>query len=231
MFTVETCISGTSALFREPSTLETVANGLLPQLDVARKVACIGCSRGQEVYSLAALARRSLGHGNFGIDGFDNRIDRIRAAREGIYEVEPQHWNEYQERMIKQYFGLFEVATTSGTKQEVVIPDLVRAATSFGLSDIFEAPLPDKYPIIVCANVLYHYSGDYLIRIIQNIKQSLNSGGYLVCETRTEDLDFDLPGRARYLQALSLDQQFRDQGVLALTSVTGGKASVFQLVN
>lgn len=103
-------VPGTTFFFREPSSLKTVVERLAPKFGPQVTIASVGCSTGEEVYSLLLEARLNGWESNFNVDGYDYREDRLMVARSGKYK----HGG--------RYLGWHKEAIKRQVTQEVEIP-------------------------------------------------------------------------------------------------------------
>ncbi|KKS13303.1 hypothetical protein A2617_04940 [Candidatus Daviesbacteria bacterium RIFOXYD1_FULL_41_10] len=235
-------VEKTTLFFRDPSALTTIIKRLAPLFGDKCKVASVGCSKGDEVFSLLFLNQLARTGVEINIDGYDYRQYELNIARKGIYPsrelvVPPEMrlpYDKYRRALSKKLTGeLPELA------QFFVMPQDIREKSSFTAHDISKAALPRGYPIILCANVLYHYfwqNDMCLLQVLDNLADSLEGNGYIVCEDT-----YTVQMGAAYSQVLESHKAFRkryDLGVVfpyryrgTSDLVSVEQARVFQKVN
>lgn len=178
-------VESTTTFFREPSSIMTVVEGLGPRFGPQVAVASVGCSTGEEVYSLLLQARLSGWGDNFTVDGYDYEKNRVERGMAGIYGRELWHEDGYMGEVIKK---MVEEGVIPSVQSDFEVPLEIKRRATFSLLDITQGPLPKRYPIIMCANVLYHYLHPRRGRtafggsVLSNLADSLNPGGFLVLE-------------------------------------------------
>jgi chemotaxis protein methyltransferase CheR len=140
------------------------------------RVLSAGCASGEEPYSIAMLARETLGAaGGSGISivAFDINPEALRRAGEGRYA----DWSlrETVPDMQRKYFR-------SEGKQHVVI-DEVRAMVRFEQRNLGR---PDPgfwcaraFDVIFCRNVLMYFTPEAARRVVDRLSASLAAGGHL----------------------------------------------------
>jgi len=214
-------VESTTSFFREPSAIKTIVEGLAPRIGPQVTVASVGCSTGEEVYSLLFYANTNGWGDNFRVDGFDYTQDRIERGVAGIYEKRHYYAEDFTDEAIRH---MLEEGGVSISDSKFEVAEDVKKRASFDRWDITQGPLPKRYPIIMCANVLYHYL-DYARgrkplagAILRNVADSLMPGGFLVGEARREG--------GRYEQALFEQKVFKETPEFALPYISKEGASV-----
>lgn len=218
-------VQATSNFFREPSSLDTIVESLIPLLrrnDI--RIASVGCSSGQEVYSLLMVHEDAGLGGTLQVDGYDYRDEQLSIARRGIYEGFLHSALLYRDAL-----GAKLEAISTRRKFEFVIPSRFVDRSTFVQHDIVSQPLPKQYPIIMCANVLYHYLahpelGD-INELLNNLADSLEDGGYLVCE---DEGGYQGPLAHIYPVLLASHPRFVARPDLVIPVEGEGNAMVFQ---
>ncbi len=154
-------IASTTCFFREMETFSAFMEVGIPENS---RIASVGCSTGEEAYSLAILTSMQ-------IDGYDSNPANIEHALRGeyIFFFDPPQELE----------GMAEIY---GSAKRVKIRQDVKKRTNFQLHDIMDGKLPRNYEAVFLMNMLYHYPEKGRKRIIENVRRSLNCGGLLACE-------------------------------------------------
>ena len=202
---VEALLNNETYFFRDRTPFDTIDHHALSDLAVARakqkrlKIWSIGCSTGQEVYSLAMLfAEQAEQWRGWTIDilGTDVSSACIDRAREGIYTQ-------------------FEVQRGLGIQQMIrwfaESPDGWRAAEALRKSVRFQVhnlleppPHPKNFDIVLCRNVLLYLNADKKALAFERIAAAMADDGWLMLgagETvigQTKELGTDLHARGLY---------------------------------
>ena len=168
--------------FRDEPTLELIGRHVIPDLKRRQYINIwdAGCAMGPEAYSLAIVIREQTGHFMFrNVRIFASDIDESNHFGEtianGIYpEVEVKR---LPPDILQRYFkatperGLFQ------------IHDELRKAIIFQRHDLLSLKLfREGFGLVVCKNVLLHFSPEQRIEVIQMFYQALFDGGYFVTE-------------------------------------------------
>lgn len=178
---------GETYFWREPQAFEALENRILPDLARRRdvhgkktRVWSVGCSTGEEPYSIAMTLRRalpSLKTWETSILATDINAKYLRQAAEGRY-------GEWSFRnappwLAKQFFLRGEDGQFS------ILPE-IRDMVSFAYLNLAD----DGYPsaangtsavdIIFCRNVLMYFSAERANRIVQRLYDCLAEGGWLL---------------------------------------------------
>lgn len=208
-------IQTTTNFYREASAFTTIVKKLAPQFGKSVTVASVGCSEGQEVYGLLFLNQLAHTGVDLKVEGFDYNKKVLEIARSGSYSL-----NEIGGPVI-DYSSAILNKLTGGLPEspgQFTMPEAIKNKASFSHHDISQDPLPRKYPIILCANVLYHHFRDggldNLNRVLNNIASSLDDGGYLVCENIN---GYKGPGKKEYAAALEAHPAFMNRNDLGVT--------------
>ena len=180
--------------FRDLQTLNLITKHVLPVVQGSRYINIwdAGCAHGPEPYTLAILLRENMSHFLFrnvniyatDIDGSDLFEDIIA---EGVYpdgEVK-----RIPSEIRNAYFS------KNGKPGHFVLSDEIRARVSFTKHDLLSLkPLRSGFNLIVCKNVLLHFSEADRVRVVQMFYDVLSDGGFLVTEQTQK-----LPGKSKHL--------------------------------
>lgn len=167
--------------FREEYQLRALSRVLLPRLAVgpsARSRVSIwsaGCSTGEEVYSIAAVAREWAIEAQRDVRIFGSDISRrcVATARRGVYG--PSAFRATPPELRRRYF----VEKPDGTH----VADEIRALCQFGqlnLLDSARAAIVGRVDVIFCRNVLIYFDEAARRRVIEMFYERLTPGGYLL---------------------------------------------------
>lgn len=169
--------------FRDLPVLEYAVDHTL-KLALGRlkiKVWDAGCALGQEPYTLAILfAERmsQIGFNTLHLDATDydseNNFGDIVTA--GIYKTE-----ELQRIPAEIFARYFEPVHNQPDSHRVI--ERIRSRVFFRYHDLLSLqPIGSDYSLIVCKNVLLHFSYEQRIQVLTMFHRSLCPGGYLATE-------------------------------------------------
>ena len=169
--------------FRDLPVLEyAVENTLKLALGRLRiKVWDAGCALGQEPYTLAILFAERMGEMGFNtlyLDATDydeenNFGDIVKAA-----EYKTEELQRIPAEIFKKYF---EPAPGKPDCHKVI--DRIRTRVFFKYNDLLQLqPVGSDYSLIVCKNVLLHFSYEQRIEVLKMYHRSLAPGGFFATE-------------------------------------------------
>jgi len=168
--------------FRDLQALELAIDHVVPDLAgrSRAKVWDAGCAMGPEAYTLAILLAGRLGQfafRNLRIDATD--IDETEQfgniVREGVYAA--GELERMPAGILEQYF---EPAGTEGSYR---VSERIRNSVRFQRHDLLSLREVDSgYSLVVCKNVLLHFSQDERVEVIRMFHRALGPGGYLITE-------------------------------------------------
>ena len=169
--------------FRDLPVLEYAVDNTL-KLSLGRlkiKVWDAGCALGQEPYTLAMLFAERMSQPGFNtlhLDATDydseNNFGQIVTA--GEYKSE-----ELQRIPADIFAKYFEQAPGRPGHHRVI--DRIRNRVFFKYHDLLTLqPIGNDYSLIVCKNVLLHFSYEQRIEVLRMYHRSLTPGGFLATE-------------------------------------------------
>jgi chemotaxis protein methyltransferase CheR len=169
--------------FRDLPVLEYAVDATL-KLALGRlriKVWDAGCALGQEPYTLAILFAERMGDMGFNTlyldatdyDSENNFGDIVTAA-----EYKTEELQRIPAEIFKKYF---EPAPGKPEYHKVI--DRIRNRVFFKYNDLLQLqPVGSDYSLIVCKNVLLHFSYEQRIEVLKMYHRSLAPGGYFATE-------------------------------------------------
>jgi chemotaxis protein methyltransferase CheR len=179
---VEALLNNETYFFRDKPTFDQLPGEILPELaerrrDVRRlSIWSVGCSTGQEVYSLAMLfaeqAERWQGW-TIDIVGTDVSHRAIQTARGGIYSQ-----FEVQRGLgVTQMLRHFD-ETPEGWR----LRDEVRQMVRFAQGNLLTAPDPSRLPfdLVLCRNVLLYFDRQVRHDAFERLSRALLPDGFLM---------------------------------------------------
>jgi len=193
--------------FRDAPILETAAKMLVTESMGRTRVRVwdAGCAMGPEPYTLLIMLAELMGRFSFenlrmdatDIDESGNFGDIIQAGRypeEQVSRIPPE--------FLAKYFN-----KAPDSKGEYEISKKIRDKISFRWHDLLDFTAPnDGYAMIICKNVLLHFSEEQRVRVVETFYKSLGTGGLLVME-HTQKMPYKL--RGAFTQAVPDAQIYR----------------------
>lgn len=164
---------GFSGFFRDADVFHTIEHKVLPQLHALNRplrMLSVGCSSGQELYSLGMLLAE---HGllpRVELVGVDCRSDAIRAAREGVYAHAlaadvPDAWRS-------RYF----TPASGGVR----VAHHLRARTHWQVMDATVEIPPGPWDLILCRNLFIYLQPRTMQTMLARMMDHLTLLGFVV---------------------------------------------------
>lgn len=168
--------------FRDLQTLEAIRDYALPELK-AKKFVDIwdaGCAMGQEPYSLSMIFNDSMGYMYFrNVRILATDIDQSNIFEEIISKA--AYPEEQIQRIPKGVFSKF--FSSDNQVGYYKLNKEIRNSVTFKKHDLLTLTPPDKdFGLIVCKNVLLHFSEPDRVNIIKMFHSALSEGGFLALE-------------------------------------------------
>lgn len=182
-------ISGLTELFRDPDYFRLIRQEIIPYLETFShpRVWHVGCSTGEEVFSMAILLQEAAILNKTDIlatDTYQHRLIQAKNGRLGLRLQEKYQLN-FQESGVKGNFE--DYFTTSAGYLELKAS--IRKKLNFFRHDIIQGASPNTFSCIFCRNVLFYYPPEKQLQILEKLLDSLSPMGFLVLG-RVEDLRF-----------------------------------------
>jgi len=177
--------------FRDGQALDLLAEHVIPDLATRRymDVWDAGCATGPEPYSIAMTFREHMGpflFRNLRIWATDvdetNTFGRIIAR--GVYC--DQETKRIPPEIRARHF------VPHGTDGSLQLSEEIRRAVRFQRHDLLSLePFREQFGLIVCKNVLLHFSPRQRVEVIKMFHRALSENGYFVTE-RTQELPLEV---------------------------------------
>lgn len=182
-------ISGLTELFRDPTYFHFIRQEIIPYLETFShpKIWHVGCSTGEEVFSMAILLQEAALLNKTDIlatDTYQHRLIQAKNGRLGI-RMREQYQRNFKESGVK---GTFEDYFTTGPGYLELKADILQKLNFFR-HDIIQGASPNTFSCIFCRNVLFYYPPEKQLQILEKLLDSLSPMGFLVLG-RVEDLRF-----------------------------------------
>lgn len=185
--------TGESYFLRDRGQLSILEQQILPELIRQKREACqdgrklkpvlkiwsAGCSTGEEVYTLATLAKKLLPDWqswNISILGTDLNPEAIERAKRGVYK----RWSfrqtpsEFQKQHFREHAEGWEVEP-SLRKMVLFQPMNLLQTRQWS-----ENPQLKEVDLILCRNVFIYFQHDAIATILKQFHTALNPSGYLI---------------------------------------------------
>jgi chemotaxis protein methyltransferase CheR len=161
-----------SEFFRNPSQWEILREKIFPKLLSEEKrlyIWSVGCSTGEEVYSLAMTLTEFFPMQRYSIWATDCDDTVLRKAKEGVYSS--KSIKTVPDKYLNKYF-IVENKTYH-------IKDELKKNITFGNHDILKDKFPKQMDFIVCRNVVIYFKEEIKDQLYFKFYDSLRPGGVL----------------------------------------------------
>ncbi|MBI4438920.1 hypothetical protein HY640_03240 [Candidatus Woesearchaeota archaeon] len=151
------------------------------------KAASVGCSTGEEAYSLILSGWKP----GLTVVGYDTNQERLATARTGEYKIYQDKFYRRADIPDKEIFksslarlcsvgGDFTVNDVEEDRYVVTIGKQAKSRARFLEHDILSGPLPEKYQMIFIMNLLMYFSEQGANTALWNLWESLEPNGLVV---------------------------------------------------
>ena len=173
---------GVTAFFRDPETWAYLAEETLPELIENRasgddlRAWVVGCSTGEEAYSLAILLSETLEHHrpqgdiSFQIFASDLNLEAITVARQGQYPLTIE--NDVSQERLARFFTRHD--------NHYRISQGLRDRVLFAQHDVILDPPFTRLDLIACRNLLIYFDPVLQRRLLPMLHYSLRDNGLLM---------------------------------------------------
>jgi chemotaxis methyl-accepting protein methylase len=179
---LEKLLDGSTGFFHYPAAFETLEKRAIPEIRQRKannssrtiRIWSVGCSTGEEVYSIAISVCEALKENSGGwtihIVGSDIRKDALQVAERGLYEERvlehvPTH-------LVAQYFARIG--------DHFLVKPRLRNLVKFAPMDLAQPTFLGHFDCIFCMDVLPHFSMAQRMAALQRLRMYLEPGGFLV---------------------------------------------------
>jgi two-component system CheB/CheR fusion protein len=172
---------GVTSFFRDPAAWEELRRETIPALLAARpdggviRAWSIGCSTGEEAYSLAIAFREALEQvkplGSFTLQLFATDLgrDAIDKARQGVYPANITA--DVSSERLRRFFIKEENGYRVGKES--------REMVTFATQNVIMDPPFTRLDILICRNLLIYLAPELQKKLLPLFHYSLNPGGVL----------------------------------------------------
>lgn len=183
--------------FRDEQILAQAVQKLVP-LTMGRSSIHIlnaGCAMGMETYTFAILLAESMGKFALrnvkilAIDIDNENVDFGKTVTEGIYHKD--HLQRIPPQLFQKHFSPHE------KEDHFIVNQELRSLVTFKKHDLLSLkPLRNDYSLIICKNVLLHFSYPQRVEVLSLYHDMLLTGGLLAMEN-TQSMPEELSGKFR----------------------------------
>ncbi|MFS0777749.1 protein-glutamate O-methyltransferase CheR [Neobacillus sp. 3P2-tot-E-2] len=191
-------------MFRDPSFFKSIRTKVIPLLKdyPSIKIWHVGCSSGEEVYSMAILLHEEGIYDKTRIYATDINKNILEKAKQGTFPLEEMklYTKNYIEAGGKQAFSEYYKAIDD----KVCFHPFLQKNMIFAQHNVVSDHSFNEFDIIICRNVLIYFNKNLQNDVHQLLYESLGNSGFLglgkregVKFTRYEDCygEFDGPER------------------------------------
>jgi chemotaxis protein methyltransferase CheR len=177
--------------FRDMQTLEMIRDYVIPCLRMKRciKIWDAGCAMGHEPYSLAIILRENMGNMIFrNVKIYATDLDGSNLFREIIErgEYPSEELNRIPGDFFHKYFSRSEDPSYYRISSELV------KSIKFLRHDLLSLePVQNDFGLILCKNVLLHFSYKERLGVMAMFHANLLDGGFFVSE-QTQKMPVEL---------------------------------------
>ena len=180
---------GESYFFRDGQFFDALRHKILPELianakDKHLSIWSVGCSRGEEIYSIAIVLRELLpdyDQWHIQLLGTDINPDVLATARAGVFKK----WS------LRQMPSLTQQRYFTENEQEYALAPFIRDSVQFQFHNLLSRLPPSNgapsYDLILLRNVLIYLNKPSIQRAIEFLYHQLKYGGWLI----TTSAEFD----------------------------------------
>lgn len=180
--------------FRDLQTLEAIRDHALPDLKTKKFINIwdAGCAMGQEPYSLSMILNESMGYMYFrNVRILATDLDGSNLFEEIIAKA--SYPEEQIQRVPKGLFSRF--FSPDDVKGYYKLNEEIRRSVTFKKHDLLTLIPPESgFGLIMCKNVLLHFTEAQRLHVLQMFHEALLEGGYLALEQTQK-----LPSEAKSL--------------------------------
>ncbi len=176
----EDLLINVTSFFRDPAVFDLLESSVIPDLianlpaNQALRLWVVGCSTGEEAYSLAMVVRDAImaSRRDIKLQVFASDIDvqAIAVAREGLYSLSIK--DEVPADRLARYF----VQEDGGYR---VTPGL-RGSVVFTVQDVLTDPPLSRMNLVSCRNLLIYFKPEAQAKVIGLFHFALRENGVLV---------------------------------------------------
>jgi chemotaxis methyl-accepting protein methylase len=170
---ISALVIGVTSFFRDDHVFNDIATTVLPALPKPPnrcRIWSVGCSDGEELYSVAMLLSEAGLLASADVLGTDCRASAVAHARDGLYDATaltriPRQWWE-------KYF------VHEGARLRVA-PQL-RSAVHWRVADASQICEPGAWDVVLCRNMAMYMRANVAAALWRRFEAALRPGGFLI---------------------------------------------------
>jgi chemotaxis methyl-accepting protein methylase len=163
---------GETSFYRDPPQWNALRRGVVPHLRPRERLraASVGCSTGEEAWTLAMLLDESASCLPYRVVGIDRSEAALATARAATYPLEAIR------NLPADLAGRYLVREPAGARVAAALAPNV----SFVARDVMTGLPPGSYDLVVCKNLLIYFGDDPAAHVVELLLRALSDGGALV---------------------------------------------------
>lgn len=162
--------------FRHPEHFVKVKDFIKNNSKSELKLLCLGCSTGEESYSLAMAVEESIKPGiKYSIAAVDIDQNCIKTAKLGLYNAND---GKRVSEQWKKTFDKYTAKIQDHYTEKFQMSDLIKSKIQYSCSDIFQF-VYDRYDIIFVRNILIYFPENDKVTIYKKLASRLNTDGLI----------------------------------------------------
>lgn len=167
--------------FREPKSLRTIRKKVIPYLSTYShiKIWYVGCSTGENAYSLAIMLDELnlLNKTQIYATDFNNEV--LKKAKKGVYKLENIEENVQN---YKKYGGAFclDKYYTKVDEGHIEMKDYLKDKILFFHHNLVTDGVMNEFNLVFCQNVLIYFDEVLKNRVVKLFSQSLRINGFMM---------------------------------------------------
>ncbi len=168
---------GVTRFFRDEAAFAVIRNNVLPKLMESRpkqlRLWSVGCSTGEEVYSMAMIIKGYLEEHNLNTEVkiFATDIDKHSLEQAGQAYYPESIVSDVEPGLLARYF----VKRENGYQ----VGETLRKMVIFATHNVLRDPPFSKLDMIVCRNLFIYFKPDSQSRVLNIFQMALKPGGFL----------------------------------------------------
>jgi chemotaxis methyl-accepting protein methylase len=163
---------GETSFYRDPPQWEALRRSILPKLAARERLRAlsVGCSTGEEAWTLAMLLGEVCDASAFRVVGTDRSEAALATARSA----------SYPRTSAKNLPADLATRFLSGESDAVRIVGELLTSVTFAKRDAMTGPPPGSYELITCKNLLIYLGDDAAEQVVASLLRALSGDGVLV---------------------------------------------------
>lgn len=166
---------GVTQFFRDPDAFKSLKNKAFPKLHTGGtiRVWALGCSTGEEVYSLAIMLKEhfEIIQKEVEIKIFSTDVDEVALEKASIGFYSESVVSDIEPSLLQKYFNKVE----NGYR----LKDNIRKMVIFAKHNILRDPPFSKIDLILCRNLFIYFKPEIQKKVLYRLYYSLNPDGIL----------------------------------------------------